>query len=152
MDREAAATLASCDHWFRYWMPWAFVRFGFGRQPSYLPVNRGLRPLGVLSGSSIRWRDHAATAIVFRTDPYEFEGVWYEVPKATPEPAQRRRLILYDDTPESRMDYFIRFERLMARASRLNGAPVSCHEAEALRDELPFEEALLVQHFRLLLP
>jgi hypothetical protein len=36
----------------------------------------------------------------------------------------RRRLLLYDDTPESRMDYFVRFERLMARVSRLSGATV----------------------------
>jgi hypothetical protein len=41
---------------------------------------------------------------------------------------------VYDDAPESLMDYFARFERLMTRASRLHGAPAACGAAEAPRD------------------
>ena len=119
MDREAASALAAPDHWFRHWMPWKFVRLGTGEAHAYLPVNRALKPLGMAGHGCVRWRDHGAQAIVFRSDPHEFEGVWYEPPDAAPGPG-RPRLLLYGDAPESRMDYFARFERLMARASRLN--------------------------------
>lgn len=47
--------------------------------------------------------------------------MWFDPGGAAPGPP-RRRLLLYDDTPESRMDDFARFERLMARASRLGAA------------------------------
>ena len=56
-------------------------------------------------------------------NPHTFEGVWFDPVGAAPG-LPRRRLLLYDDTPESRMDYFARFERLMARVSRLSGATV----------------------------
>ena len=95
------------------------MRLGTGEAHAYLPVNRALKPLGMAGHGCVRWRDHAARAIVFRSDPHEFEGVWYDAGDAAPGPG-RPRLLLYDDTPESRMDYFARFERLMARASRLN--------------------------------
>jgi hypothetical protein len=119
MDKEAASALASNDHWFRYWRPWKFVPLGTGEEYVCLPVNRGLKPLGITGWGCVRWRDHAARAIAFRSDPQDFEGVWYDPPGSAPD-QPRRRLILYDDTPESLMDYFARFERLMARASRLN--------------------------------
>jgi hypothetical protein len=61
-----------------------------------------------------------AQAVVFRLDPHTFEGVWFD-PVGTAVGLQRPRLLLYDDTPESRMDYFTRFERLMTRASWLVG-------------------------------
>jgi len=121
MDREAAAALGCPDHWFRRWMPWAFARLGGEVEHVYLPLNRLRLPLGAAERARGRWRDHAAGAIIFRTDPNEFEGVWYEPPGAPADRPGRRRLILYDDAPESRMDYFARFERLMARASRLHG-------------------------------
>ena len=63
---------------------------------------------------------YRAQAVVFRLDPHTFEGVWFD-PLGTALGLPRPRLLLYDDTPESRMDYFTRFERLMTRASRLVG-------------------------------
>lgn len=93
------------------------MRLGTGAEHVYPPVNRGLKPLGVAGQGCVRWHDCAAQAVVFRSDPHGFDGVWIDPVGTTP------GLFLYDDTPESRMDYFARFERLMARASRLNGAP-----------------------------
>ena len=119
MDREAAA-LASRDHWFRQWMPYEFVRLGPGDEHVYLPLNRALKPLGVSTPGCVRFGDYRAQAIIFRLDPRAFEGVWFDPVGAAPG-LPRSRLLLYDDTPESRMDYFARFERLMARASRLGG-------------------------------
>jgi hypothetical protein len=55
MDREAASALASADRWFRYWMPYRLVRLGLGDEHVYLPVNRGLKPLGVTSHSCFRF-------------------------------------------------------------------------------------------------
>ena len=122
MDREAAAALASPGHWFRHWMPYEFVRLvPGGGAHVYLPLNRALKPLGVAARGRVRFRDYRAQAVVFRTDPRTFEGVWFDPVGAAPG-LPRRRLLLYDDTPESRMDYFVRFERLMARVSRLRGA------------------------------
>ena len=121
MDREAAAALASPDHWFRHWMPYEFVRLGSGEGHVYPPLKRGLKPLGVSAPGGVRFGDHRAQAVVFRLDPRGFEGVWFDPAGAAPG-LPRRRLLLYDDTPESRMDYFARFERLMARASRLGAA------------------------------
>ena len=121
MDKEAAAALGGYDHWFRHWMPWKLVQLGAGDEHVYLPVNRGLKPLGFTGTGWVRWREHAAQAVVVRSGPHEFEGVWYHPPGAVPG-LRRPGLVLYDDTPESRMDYFTRFERLMTRASWLNGA------------------------------
>jgi hypothetical protein len=94
MDKEAATALASYDHWFRYCMPWKFVRLGTGEEHVYLPVNRGLKPLGVTGQGCVRWHDCAAQAVVFRSDPHGFEGVWIDPVGTTP------GLFLYDDTPE----------------------------------------------------
>lgn len=132
MDREAAAVLAAPDHWFRHWMPRAFVRLGTGGGNVYLPLNGLLAPLGTTGRGPVRWRDHAARAVAFRTDPAGFDGIWYEPPGAAPN-RPRRRLILYDDTPESRMDYFTRFERLMTRASWLHAPPGTCRDHLAAR-------------------
>jgi hypothetical protein len=121
MDREAAAALASPDHRFRHRMSYEFVRLGPGDEHAYPPLNRALKPLGVSAPGCVRFGDHRARAVVFRLDPRTFEGVWFKPAGAAPG-LPRRRLLLYDDTPESRMDYFARFERLMARASRLDGA------------------------------
>ena len=123
MDREAAAALASPGHWFRHWMPHEFVRLGPGDDEHvYLPLNRGLKPLGVTARGCVRFDDFRAQAVVFRMDPHTFEGVWFDPVGAAPPGLPRRRLLLYDDTAESRMDCFARFERLMARVSRLSGA------------------------------
>jgi hypothetical protein len=122
MDREAAAALAYPGHWFRHWMPYEFVRLGpGGDEHVYLPLNRALKPLGITARGCVRFIDYRAQAVVFRTDPHTFEGVWFDSVGGAPG-LPRRRLLLYDDTPESRMDYFVRFERLMARVSRLGGA------------------------------
>ena len=86
MDREAAAALAAPDHWFRHWMPWKFVRLGADEAHVYLPVNRALKPLGVTGHGCVRWRDHAAQAIVFRSDPHEFGGSG--TTPGTPRPAR----------------------------------------------------------------
>jgi hypothetical protein len=104
MDREAAAALASPDHWFRHWMPYEFVRLGPGGGHAYLPPNRALKPLGVSAPGCVRFADHRARAVEFRLDPRGFEGVWFDPAGAAPGPP-RRRLLLYDDTPESRMHY-----------------------------------------------
>ena len=122
MDREAAAALASPSHWFRHWMPYELVRLGpGGEEHVYLPLNRALKPLGITARGCTRFSDYHAQAVVFRMDPHTFEGVWFDPVGGAPG-LPRRRLLLYDDTPESRMDYFVRFERLMARVSRLGGA------------------------------
>jgi hypothetical protein len=100
MDREAAAALGSRDHWFRYWMPYEFVRLGSGGEHVYLPLNRGLKPLGVCAPGCVRFADHRAPAVVFRMDPHTFEGVWFGPVGAAPG-VPRPRLLLYDDTPET---------------------------------------------------
>jgi hypothetical protein len=124
MDREAAAALAYPGHWFRHWMPYEFVRLGpGGDEHVYLPLNRGLKPLGITARGCVRFSDYHAQAVVFRMDPHTLEGVWFDPVGGAPG-LPRRRLLLYDDTLESRMDYFARFERLMARVSRLSGATV----------------------------
>ena len=79
------------------------------------------RALRIHALGRTRSSDDRAQAVVFRMDPHTFEGVWFDPVGAAPG-LPRRRLLLYDDTPESRMDYFVRFERLMARVSRLGGA------------------------------
>jgi hypothetical protein len=56
-------------------MPYAFVPLGCAPDAhAYLPLNRGLKPLGVVGHGRVRFRDFAAQAVVFRTDPHAFEG------------------------------------------------------------------------------
>ena len=49
---------------------------------------------------------------MFSADPSTFKGMWF---------ATTPHLYLYNDAPTSRVDYFERFERLMARVNPLLG-------------------------------
>ena len=122
MDREAAVALAYPATGSGTGCRTSWCGCGpSGGEHIYLPLNRALKPFGITARGCVRFNDYRAQAVVFRMDPHSFEGVWFDPVGAAPD-LPRRRLLLYDDTPESRMDYFVRFERLMARVLRLSGA------------------------------
>jgi hypothetical protein len=75
MDREAASALASADHWFRYWMPYRFVRLGPSDEHVYLPIKRGLKPLGITGHGCFRFDTYRAGGRVPPRSPYLRGGV-----------------------------------------------------------------------------
>jgi hypothetical protein len=111
MNRRSASRLTIQERWFRYWMPYTFSQLEvMGQSHVYLPLNRNYNPLGVWSrrGAPIDYRKYSDQALVFPSDPRKFEGVWY-----------KQTLYLYEDDPNSRLDYFERLERLMSRSVNL---------------------------------
>jgi hypothetical protein len=55
-------------------MPYRFVRLGPSNEHVYLPVNRGLKPLGITGHGCFRFDTYRAQAVAFRLDPHTFEG------------------------------------------------------------------------------
>lgn len=104
--------LTGMDQWFRIWLPYQFVQLEMPKHKHvYLPVNRNYKPLGVVSEEFVDYDDFLDQAVIFRSDPHEFVGVWNN-PDG---------LYLYDDGPESRRDYFVRLGRLADRSMMLVG-------------------------------
>ena len=111
MTRTQASNLTGMDQWFRFWMPYHFEHLEDSkRRYVYLPVNRNYKPLGVTSKEHVDYDALRSQAVVFATDPEQFEGVWG--PGCEP-------LFMYKDGPDSRLDYFARLERLLSRSVKL---------------------------------
>jgi hypothetical protein len=112
MKTADASRLTQTSHWFRFCLPYQFVKVELGgRKHTYLPLNRNYKPLGVLGRAHIKYEDYAPQAVVFGSDPHTFKGVWSD-PKG---------LYLYDDNTRSRVDYFERLEKLLSRTMPMYG-------------------------------
>lgn len=112
LTRVEARGLTKTGHWFKFWMPYRFEKIEVkSRKHAYLPVNRNYKPLGYLGHKRVDYQDYAAQAVVFSSDPHQFPGIWTD----------SEGLFLYNDDPDSRADYFARFERLMCRSHTLVG-------------------------------
>jgi len=110
MQKNRARNLTGQDQWFRYWLPYQFVKLDVpGHKHVYLPVNRNYKPLGVMSEDWADYDDYLHQAVVFGADPYTYEDVWTD----------GEGLYLYDDNPASRQDYFKRLELLLGRSMKL---------------------------------
>ena len=108
------AELTQGGHWFRFWLPYKFEKLESPkRKHVYLPLNRNYKPLGITSRDHVDYAAYMHQAVVFASDPTKFTGVWHD-PKG---------LWLYDDTSNSRVDYFERLSRLTDRTMKLVGAP-----------------------------
>ena len=112
MKDADARRLTNTPHWFRFWLPYQFVKLELEtRKHVYLPLNRNYKPLGYLGKDFLKYEDYASQAVVFGSDPSGFKGVWHD-------PAG---LYLYDDNPRSRRDYFERLDKLLSRTMSLYG-------------------------------
>ena len=93
-----ASRLSSLDAWSRYGLPYAFKHLPTVAGHVWLPLNRDYKAIG-------RDDDLASSAVRFAVDPSTFGGIWHGS-------VEGQTLYLYDDAPESRIDYFVRLERL----------------------------------------
>lgn len=112
--------------WFRMWMPYSFFRMEHDRHRHvFLPLNRNYDPIGYVGQGQADYADALHThGVVFTRDPATFKGIWWD--QGTEGTVRQGRFWLYDDTPDSRMTYFDRLEKLMLKApvvlrSRQNG-------------------------------
>ncbi len=107
--------LTRMDQWFRYWMPYQFKKIDDEkRKHVYLPLNRDYKPLGYINARD--YLDYAAFrshAVVFSRNPSTFADVW----------TNHVGLYLYNDSHESRLDYFVRLDRLMSHSLKLLEKP-----------------------------
>ncbi|MGH6977954.1 MAG: hypothetical protein ACRED4_01455 [Brevundimonas sp.] len=100
--------LTKSDSWFRYWMPYAFVKLEHPKlKHVWLPLNRNYKPLGYTSSVWVEYDDYIDQAISFARDPRLLKAVWSEEIEATD-----TQIWLYKSTMY-REDYFARLERLM---------------------------------------
>ncbi len=116
MTPDQAAGL-TCGHgmgrtptFFKIWMPYLYQRVGVaGRKHAYLPLNRDYVPLGFRRQDGFVNYDETALrhAVYFSRDPSALKDVWWNQLDGS--------LWLYDDSTQSRLDYFERLERLMTR-------------------------------------
>ena len=110
MQKDSAERLTRMDQWFRYWLPYSFVKLETtNHNHVYLPVNRNYKPLGVTSDDWVDYEDFIDQAVIFSADPHTFANVWFH----------RDTLHLYEDVVSSRVDYFQRLERLLSRSVKL---------------------------------
>lgn len=106
-------TLAQTDkartQWFRTFMPYCLKKVEYpGRKHVYLPVNRHYKPLGLTQVVGwVDYQEHLHAAMIFSSDPHAFRDVWHDA---------KSPLFLYNDGPKSRIDYFDRLGRLLARS------------------------------------
>ena len=111
MKKDSATRLTRPDQWFRYWMPYCFEKLEVGsRTHVYLPLNRNYKPLGITSMEWVDYITYLPQAVVFSADPHTFDGIWF----------YRDTLHLYEDVELSRVDYFLRLERLLSRVVKLH--------------------------------
>ena len=110
MNSQQLARLTDNDQWFRYWMPYQLAKLESSRHKHiYLPVNRNYKPLGYVGDNWVDYARHENSAIVFRADPHTFKDVWRNA----------EYLVLYDDSIDSRRDYFDRLGRLLSHAAAI---------------------------------
>lgn len=109
-DVLTAFTPWKSAHWFRLHMPYAFIQMD-DKGLIWLPVNRAYKPLGTLNQiTHVKYENYLDRCIKFSTDPRKFKGVWDDMNEVG--------LYLYGDDPDSRRDYFERFEKLMSYACK----------------------------------
>lgn len=101
MNLKDAARLSSLDAWSRYGLPYAFKRLSTVGGHVWLPLNRDYKPIGQDG------EDFASGPVRFAVDPTTLRGIWHGS-------VEGQTLYLYDDAPESRVDYFARLERLFS--------------------------------------
>ncbi|WP_156464243.1 hypothetical protein [Afipia sp. Root123D2] len=109
MNLKQAHSLTGPDQWFRYWLPYQFVKIDGPRKHTYLPVNRNYKPLGVVSKEWADYHKFHDQAVVFAKNPAEFKGIWYN----------EDGLYLYSDDPKTRLDYFERLQKLLSYSAAL---------------------------------
>lgn len=114
MVPEKAGRLVSGYDWktptfFKLFMPYCIQRVEVsGRKHAFLPLNRDYAPLGMRRGAHLDYEKMMPThGAYFARDPAKLADVWWNV--------RDGQMWLYDDSPESRVDYFARLERLMSR-------------------------------------
>jgi hypothetical protein len=102
-------------HFFRLFMPYAFQRIDHPtRRHVFMPLNRDYKPLGHERRVHVDYEALAAThAVAFQRDPASLTDVWTRVDGTT--------LWLYNDSIDSRRDYFERLARLMVHKLDLLG-------------------------------
>ena len=110
MQLDRAAKLTRERHFFRFWMPYLFQRLEVdGVRHAFLPLNRNYKPLGIISGDHVDYGGLALShGVSFTRDPALLVGVWDN------KSDDGSQLWLYSDSPQSRTDYFARFEKIMA--------------------------------------
>lgn len=106
MTPKQAKQLTTDNHWFRRWMPYTFQKLEHPtRAHCYLPLNRDYKPLGAHTQEHVDYSLFLNShAILFSSEPSEIKGVW-----------AGEGLYLYSNDPQSRVDYFDRFQTLMSR-------------------------------------
>lgn len=94
---------------FKLFMPYCIQRVDVpGRKHAFLPLNRDYAPLGMRRGEHRSYEDMMPThGVYFSRDPAKLEGIWHNM--------RGGQMWLYDDSVESRVDYFARLEKLMSR-------------------------------------
>lgn len=113
-DTHLHKLTSTLDHWFRFWMPYLFQKMDHPKiKHFYLPLNRNYKPLGAVSKDWVEYEAFQfSNGVAFSSDPAQIRDIWL--------PGKNTELLyLYDDTTESRRDYFKRFERLMARSIKI---------------------------------
>lgn len=115
MNQKDATALVTGKHsgleptYFKIWMPYLYHRVDHPKLSNvFLPLNRNYKPLGSLTPEFVRYEDYAEShGVHFARDPVAFKDIWWR--------SQGAHFWLYDDTPESRTEYFHRLERLMVK-------------------------------------
>jgi hypothetical protein len=75
---------------------------------AFLPLNRNYKPLGIIAGDHVDYRDYALShGVKFARDPSKLTGIWHN------RSDDGEQLWLYADNPATRTDYFARLERIM---------------------------------------
>jgi hypothetical protein len=102
-------------------MPYCFIELQpNGKKKAYLPVNRNYKPLGIASKEWVDYEKFRNQAVIFRSDPKTFRGIWNTV-YAGDGDGHCDMLYLYEDAHTSRTDYFERLEKLALQNMKLVG-------------------------------
>ena len=105
--------LTGDDQWFRYWLPYCFIKIEHPNfKHVYMPVNRNYKPLGAISDEWIDYNLFSDQCVVFSKDPRTFTGIWSDINSSG-------YMYLYDDNAKSRADYFERLSKLFMRSAKI---------------------------------
>lgn len=119
---------------FRQFMPYTFHHFDDAKWKFvYLPLNREYKPLGCNLKEHQEYDDFRGVAWIFLRDPHEFKDVWYDGQYAFNGPCATHPY-LYNDDPNSRLDYFERLTKLM---SYISSTYAERKELEQHRSRMP---------------